>query len=158
MATSATSGTDAGYDGAQVPAGCAGVDNAFQSETCLSALRTLCRAHTTEAQCAAQAPIAAYGVVCTWARVVTVSDPASCALASDEGRCEAGWTFPQDGPFCGAWYAFPQERELVKMNTCGGPVGPWDEIGVVHDTGLCLTNVMPPPPVICECADKVASQ
>jgi hypothetical protein len=155
-ATGAMSATDAGDDGARVPDGCAGVDNAHQSETCLSALRTLCRAHTTEAECAAEEPIAAYDVVCTWARVVTFSDPASCAPTSDEGRCEGTSTFPQDGPFCGAWYAFPDERELVKVNSCAGPIGPWSTIGIVHNVGVCLPNVTPPPPAICACADNAA--
>jgi hypothetical protein len=135
------------------PPACVGVESAYLSAECLSALRDLCRALPTEAACRAQAPFPELEVICTWARVIRFSDPAACVVEAEEGRCDGGWTFPEDGPFCGIWTGFIAERELVKIDTCDGPVGPWDVIGSQPSQveGPCLDNVTPPAPAICHC-------
>src|SRR5258708_22397625 len=78
-----TTVSEAGPDAPWVPAGCEGVDNIFRSESCLSGLRSFCRVQTSEADCASQTTFPQYAVVCTWARVITFSGPASCTIASD---------------------------------------------------------------------------
>jgi hypothetical protein len=144
-------------DAGSRPSGCSGVENPVTSAECLGGLRAACRTFTTERDCAAAAPFSSDGVVCRWARVVRFSDSVSCAVESDEGRCEGGWTFPDDGPFCGLWSGFAAERELVWIAGCGGPVGPWDLIGADAGRveGPCLNGTVPPPPDICQCAPRV---
>ena len=154
--TSSAPVADAGTD-QRVPE-CDGVANPFWSASCLSGLRAFCRELASREMCEAAAPFSSYNVVCTWARVVTISDPSACTIASDEGRCEGGWTYPNDGLFCDSWYGFAAERELLKLSTCGGPVGPWDAIGAVPGSveGPCMPNVVPPAPPICSCVDVLS--
>jgi hypothetical protein len=139
------------------PAGCAGVQNAYESVACLAGLRAACQAHASPSDCSA-ASFSSYGVVCTWARVVKVTDSVTCNVSSDEGRCEGSWIFPDDGPFCGLWTGFVAERELVLVSRCGGPVGSWDFIGASPSQieGPCLNGTTPPPPEICNCVSKIS--
>ena len=84
------------------PSACEGVDFIFDSEPCLEALTTQCRAYTTEAECWDAEPmkVAVGGdhVYCAWTQVAVVGDEQACEIASTFGRCEAALPASLDGP------------------------------------------------------------
>lgn len=138
----------------------------FLSPECLAALRSACNEHTGEDACAAEPRLAfaddMYIVRCAWAKVVTFSDAAACAVASVAGRCEASVdTACRDAcagePLISNLSAIPSELEIIEL--CGGPLGPWSAVGSEPGAhvGACAKSVQPPAPPLCDCAAVACS-
>jgi hypothetical protein len=158
----------------RLPPECAGGHNPFIAEECGRALKTLCRSQLSERDCTVQGPFsfteAGYVFLCGWAKVVTFSDTATCAIESVRGRCEAaiiagdiGCKDPCDAKTGHRIYdslvAIRSESALVEMPcdpfgaALSGPVGEWTALSnqpqdYVHS---CGADVPPPPAELCAC-------
>jgi hypothetical protein len=77
-----------------VPSACVGIDLLHESEACIEALSTKCRAETTESGCWAVQSVtvgdqAVQSVGCRWTHVAVLADADTCEITSAFGRCEA---------------------------------------------------------------------
>jgi hypothetical protein len=148
-----------------IPEECVGLATAFTGQDCAEVLHQTCRSKTTEEECLGQgkALVGSYEMSCHWTQVVTFEDDDSCTVASVSYRCDA-WMDPAqlllycpdpceaEGDLSSSWRTIQSERELLKI--CGGPFGPWagpeddDWDGYI---GVCVDNVSPPAPALCDC-------
>jgi hypothetical protein len=157
---------------AGLPAACEGMDSPFIAADCLSGLRDRCRALADEGACTGAATLVFDGgfeISCGWAKVVTFSDVAACAIASVQGRCEAGIEQPglgcadkcTDAPdLYASLRADAEALELIEMpcapegHQLDGPLGPGSAVDAPppDEGSTCAPNVQPPAPEICACS------
>jgi hypothetical protein len=158
---------------------CKNVDFLFDSDECLDALSTRCRAFATEADCWAAEPMeVAAGSVgdyayCVWTNVATVADVQTCEIGETFGRCEAALPGPWDGlgntPACvdgefsveGRYTAFVDDLELVD-SWVTAPDGTGYQWWTSSSATTCAENVStpegsPPRPEWCSCAPAACS-
>ncbi len=163
------------------PEGCEEQTSPFLSRACAKALETWCRPLTNQDECESEPWLAfeegEFVFGCGWARVYTVSDVATCEIASVSSRCEAGIFQtvgcedecdrpPGSTPGLYTINALPNDGELVKMacapdgaGLLDGPVGEWTSISYQEENGpgsvvtSCASAGTPGPPEICGCLD-----
>jgi hypothetical protein len=164
--TSSTGG--GGSDDYSGPEACRDV-KMFESPACLDALRARCAGFLSADECSAAAELplgdpsqGTTQIECRWADVVVFDDLSLCSVQRSYGRCEA--VLPQFDHLCGgeacknpslrtAWRVLPDApMEMVRTN-CGVPLGYWCVIGhaASPEEGVCMSNVEPPAPPLCEC-------
>ncbi|WP_143140250.1 hypothetical protein [Nannocystis exedens] len=150
-----------------------GLDSPFLAADCLVALRDRCLESTDETACTARETLlfadGGYIIRCGWAKVVTFADPATCAIESVAGRCEAGLEDTQldCGNRCNdgnslqfSLRADVSGAELIEMgcatngNYIDGPLGAHAAVGAEpKEFGTtCIDGVKPPAPPLCDCA------
>ncbi|WAS94195.1 hypothetical protein [Nannocystis punicea] len=175
--TGAPTTTD-GTPTTETPVECMDLSSPFLAADCLVALRNRCLAATDEATCTAREPLlfgdGGYIIRCGWAKVVTFADPATCAVESVVGRCEAGLedTLLGCGNHCNdenslqfSLRADVDAAELLEMgcasngNYLDGPLGARSAVGAEpQEFGtVCIDGVKPPAPPLCDCASAACA-
>lgn len=172
---STSSGSSSSGSPPGAPPECDGLESPFTSAECLTGLRDLCRAATSEADCGGTEPIifdGGYVIACGWAKVVAFSDADACTIASVTDRCEAGIEQQigcadkcTDTPdLYASLKAIIADAELIEMPcspaglVLDGPLGPSSAVGAPPgETGTCAPDITPPAPEICMCADEACA-
>jgi len=167
-------GCDTGKeDGAEpAPNECVGVE-LFDSEACLEAVMTECRALVFEDDCWAAesieiAPPNGNIVHCRWTEVVALANTQTCEIESAFGRCEAALGAGLNGSVAdpcvnGAFVepghlAMLDDDELVDLSPAPDgtlytePIGPWSLIGGSSaSVASCVEGASPAGPDWCAC-------
>jgi|GEM_PF-5658967 len=162
--TGTTENTDESTDGMSswMPSECAN-ETPFSNPECHDALVAACHEHRSEPSCIAQETLVFgqdFEVLCTWAKVVTFSEPATCTVASVQGRCEVA-VIPGAvtcGDPCDGGEPYIYDALQVEGNeTFAVPCGPSGvALELLSPSASCGGDI-PPPPEICTCT-KVACE